>query len=121
MKKIDLDAAQAFYARKPFARSNTAVTVEGDTITMRLHGHVIACMNNKDNTLCTTLADHNTTTTRARLCGLLYMMPLAEPASYHQQDFAAVFRYGKDKHDISASSWQHFTRASVAAPWIFKD
>ena len=120
MKKIDLDAAQAFYARKPFAASNTAVTVEGDTITMRLHGHVIARMNNKDNTLCTTLADHNTMTTRARLCGLLYMMPLAEPASYNQQDFAAVFRYGKEKHDISPASWQHFTRQNAGEPWIYK-
>jgi len=121
MKKIDLDAAQAFYTRKPFARSNTTITVEGDTLTMRLHGHVIARMNSKDNTLALTLADHNTQTTRARLNGLLYMLPLAEPARYRQQDFAAVFCYGKDKHDISAASWQHFTRASVDAPWIYKD
>lgn len=121
MKKIDTAAAQAFRAGKPFARNNTTIAVEGDTVTMRLHGHVIAVMNNKDNTLALTLADHNTQTTRARLNGLLYMLPLAEPARYRQQDFAAVFCYGKDKHDISASSWQHFTRASVYAQWIYKD
>lgn len=121
MKKIDTAAAQAFYARKPFARSNTTIAVEGDTVTMRLHGHVIAVMNNKDNTLALTLADHNTMTTRARLNGILDTLRMVENCRYTQKDFSAVFCYGKDKHDISAASWQHFTRASVYAQWIYKD
>ena len=122
MKKIDTAAAQAFYARKPFSRGNTTIAVEGDIVTMRLHGHVIARMNNKDNTLALTLADHNTMTTRARLNGLLYTLPTAAYAlRYVQKDFAAVFVEGNQKHDISASSWQHFTRESVDAPWIYKD
>ena len=120
MRKIDTIAAAAFVGNRTFNGGNTTVTVENDTVTMRLHGHVIARMCRKDNTLALTLAGHNTRTTRARLCGLLYMMPLAEPASYHQRDFAAVFHYGKDKHDICASSWQHFTRAHRYAPWVFK-
>ena len=121
MKKIDTAAAQAFYARKPFSRGNTTIAVEGDIVTMRLHGHVIARMNNKDNTLALTLADHNTMTTRARLNGILATLRRMENYRYTQKNFAAVFHYGKEKHDISAASWQNFTRASVAAPWVYKD
>ena len=120
MKKIDTAAAQAFLAGKPFARSNTTITAEGDTITMRLHGHVIARMNNKDNTLCTTLADHNTMTTRARLNGILDTLRMMENCRYTQKDFAAVLCVGKEKHHISPASWQHFTRENAGKPWIYK-
>ena len=119
MKKIDTAAAQAFLAGKPFARNNTTITAEGDTITMRLHGHVIALMNNKDNTLALTLADHNTQTTRARLNGILDTLRMVENCRYTQKDFAAVLHYGKEKHDISPASWQHFTRQSGVEPWIY--
>ena len=119
MKKIDTAAAQAFLAGKPFARSNTTIAVEGDTITMRLHGHVIARINNKDKTLALTLADHNTMTTRARLNGILDTLRMVEYCRYVQRDFAAVLCVGKEKHDISPASWQHFTRAHRYAPWIY--
>ena len=123
MKKIDTAAAQAFLAGKPFSRGNTTIAVEGDTVTvtMRLHGHVIARMNNKNNTLALTLADHNTMTTRARLNGILDTLRMMENYRYTQKDFSAVLCVGKEKHDISAASWQNFTRASVAAPWVYKD
>ncbi len=119
MKKIDTAAAQAFLAGKPFARNNTTIAVEGNTITMRLHGHVIARMNNKDNTLSLTLAVHNTMTTRARLNGILDTLRMMENCRYTQKDFSAVLHYGKEKRDISPASWQHFTRENAGEPWIY--
>lgn len=119
MKKIDTQAAAAFKYGKTFASSNTTITIEGGAVTMRLHGHIIASM--LDNTLVLTLAGYNTQTTRARLNGILDTLLMMENCRYTQKDFAAVLHYGKDKHDISAASWQHFTRASVYAPWIYKE
>lgn len=119
MKKIDTQAAAAFKDGKPFSGGNTIITVENDTVTMRLHGHVIARMNNKDYTLALTLADHNTMTTRARLNGILNTLRMVENCRYTQKDFAAVLCVGKEKHDISPASWQHFTRASIYAPWVY--
>ena len=122
MKKIDTQAAAAFVGNKPFSGCNTIVTVENDTVTMRLHGHIIASMCRKDNTLALTLAGYNTMTTRARLNGLLYTLPTAAYAvRYVQQDFAAVLFEGDKRHEISADSWQHFTRQNAGEPWVYKD
>ena len=120
MKKIDRQAAAAFVANMPFSGGNTIVTVENDTVTMRLHGHIIASMRRKDNTLALTLAGYNTMTTRARLNGILDTLRMVENCRYTQKDFSAVLHYGKEKHDISPASWQHFTRASRYALWIYK-
>ena len=122
MRKIDTIAATAFVGNRTFNGGNTTVTVENDTVTMRLHGHVIARMCRKYNTLALTLAGYNTLTTRARLNGLLHTLPTAAYAvRYVQQDYCAVLFEGDKRHEISPDSWQHFTRENTSAPWIFKD
>ena len=122
MKKIDRQAAAAFVANRPFSGGNTIVAVENDTVTMRLHGHIIARMCRKDNTLALTLAGYNTMTTRARLNGLLYTLPTAAyPVRYVQQNYSAILFEGDKRHEISADSWQRFTRENASAPWIYKD
>lgn len=122
MKKIDTQAAAAFVANIPFSGGNTIVTVENDTVIMRLHGHIIASMCRKDNTLALTLAGYNTMTTRARLNGILYTLPTAAYATrYVQQNYSAVLFEGDKRHEISPDSWQHFTRENASAPWIYKD
>ena len=121
MKKIDTQAAAAFKDGKPFSGGNTIITVENDTVTMRLHGHIIASMCRKDDTLALTLAGYNTMTTRARLNGILYALYMGDSCGYCQKDFAAVFWQGKENHHISPNSWQHFTRENTSAPWVYKD
>ncbi len=122
MKKIDRQAAAAFVANMPFSGGNTIVAVENDTVIMRLHGHIIAKMCRKDNTLALTLAGYNTLTTRARLNGILYTLPTAAYAvRYVQQNYSAVLFEGDKRHEISPDSWQHFTRQSAGEPWIYKD
>lgn len=122
MKKIDTQAAAAFKDGKPFSGGNTIITVENDTVTMRLHGHIIASMCIKDNTLALTLAGYNTLTTRARLNGILYTLPTAAYAvRYVQQNYSAVLFEGDERHEISPDSWQHFTRENASAPWVYKD
>ena len=119
MKKIDTQAAKAFKDGKTFSKGNTTIAMEGGAVTMRLHGHIIAKM--CGNTLVLTLAGHNTQTTRARLNGIVSTLNMGTSYGYRQKDFGAIFWNGKEEHNISPDSWQHFTRASVYAPWLYKD
>lgn len=66
MRKITREAYQAFINKKPFAKSNTTVQVlEDGSVTLSLHGNIIAKQVN--DTLSITSAGWPTNTTKERL------------------------------------------------------
>ena len=69
MRKITREAYQAFINKEPFAKSNTTVQVSEDgTVTLSLHGNIIAKQVNS--TLSITSAGWPTNTTKERLNSL---------------------------------------------------
>ena len=69
MRKTTENVCNAFFAKRATTQGNTAVTLEGDSVRMYLHGNLIAHYNRE--TLLITLAGWPTPTTRERLNGLL--------------------------------------------------
>lgn len=75
MRKITMEACQAFESGRDFKKQNMRVWVDGYTVFMSLHGNIIAKIVFTDGDLETgilqiTLAGWNTNTTRERLNGL---------------------------------------------------
>ena len=92
--QISTDAAQAFTSGCRFSRSNTAVAVDGDRVTLTLHGSVIARrgFNGSDDffeSIELSFAGYNTTTTRQRLNGVLDVIGSTVYAC--QRDYGAYF------------------------------
>lgn len=71
MRKITIDAVNAFEAGKPFKRGNTAVTVDSESgvVALVLHGHRIA-ERDAQGDLAVTHAGWPTLTTKERLNGI---------------------------------------------------
>lgn len=79
-KDISVDAAKAFIAGKKFARTNTTVATTDNTVTLLLHGNVIA-KRRIDSSLATivfSLCGWNTPTTRDRLNAILNQLQYGE-------------------------------------------
>jgi hypothetical protein len=87
--KISTEAAQAFIARRPFRRSNTAVVVSPSNALLLLHGTVIG-ENSEARGLHLTMAGWGTMTTAARLNAV--MRALGRDARWHRED--GVWHYG---------------------------
>lgn len=73
--KISTEAAQAFIARRPFRRSNTAVVVSPSNALLLLHGTVIG-ENSASRGMRLTLAGWGTMTTAARLNAVMMALGL---------------------------------------------
>ena len=87
--KISTEAAQAFIARRPFRRSNTAVVVSPSNALLLLHGTVIG-ENSEARGMRLTMAGWGTMTTAARLNAV--MMALGLGIRWHRED--GVWHYG---------------------------
>lgn len=73
--KISTEAAQAFIARRPFRRSNTAVVVSPSNALLLLHGTVIS-ENSASRGMRLTMAGWGTMTTAARLNAVMMVLGL---------------------------------------------
>ena len=70
-RKITTQAVNAFMiARKNFSQDNTTVTIEGNVITMRLHGNAIARRVVGSNDIEVSNGGWSSNTTKERLNGL---------------------------------------------------
>lgn len=87
--KISTEAAQAFIARRPFRRSNTAVVVSPSNALLLLHGTVIG-ENSEARGVRLTMAGWGAMTTAARLNAV--MRALGRDARWHRKD--GVWHYG---------------------------
>jgi hypothetical protein len=101
MRKITLEACQAFFDRKPFRCDNTQVEIRcysyDYSTVMLLHGNEIARKVGKQITL--TLAGWPTVTTRDRLNGILQYAGIAERFRQHKNKQY----FGEDEVSIRAS------------------
>lgn len=79
MRKITKEAVQAFALGEAFAKDNTTVAVDGDNVSLALHGHIIAKRraNHGEKSVTICMCGWPTATTRERLHGLLSNLGLS--------------------------------------------
>ena len=71
MRKVTEQASKAFREGRSFRSGNTEVELTEYSTRFKLHGHIIAFMDDDSGVLNTTLAGYPTVTTKERLNGLL--------------------------------------------------
>lgn len=69
-RKITVESCNAFMSARQFNKDNTSVSIEADTLIMRLHGNEIARRPVGSNKIEITNAGWFSTTTKERLNGL---------------------------------------------------
>ena len=100
MRKIDIESSKAFNGGYDFKSSNTSVKTDPWGVYMYLHDHCIAKKVYGDGTYLSH-CDWETTTTKARLNGILSMY---QDKSIYQKDFQWYLRDG-DKTIEFTDGW----------------